>query len=250
MTKPRLYAVHFEGEGPNSAYYDRMARVLDFTSRRHCPDWDIEIERIGSAASVYSNQHMHSHISNTHKLDYWNRHIQAASEGDRVLLIDGDMMIINPIDEVWTLDFDIVYTTKRHKLPFNGGVVFVRVSEKLKRFMADWWALNLRLLNSPGEHSKFRKQFGGMNQASFGALLPKIQTEYGLKLQAIPCAEWNCEQSAWERFNPRTVRIVHIKSGLRKAIFGRGPIEPYLTPMIDMWKGLEKEALLVGAVAR
>ncbi len=243
MNRPELVAVYFDGAGPNSAFYARMARVLQYTAGLHCPDWKINIQRIGSTASTYGVDGNHSHVSNTHKLDYWNRAVQAAEDGTPMLLIDGDMMILNSLDEIWLRDFDMAYTVKNAKLPFNGGVVFLRVSSHVKRFMAEWWDRNLSFLNDPVKHQWWRSKYGGMNQASFGSMLPEIQNVYGINLVALPCAEWNCEQSAWSTFDPKFTRIVHIKSGLRKAVFSRGPVTSQVAPLVEIWNRMEQYAI-------
>ncbi len=240
MSNPKLFAVYFPGDGPNSAFYARMAKVLDYTASRHCQNWTVDVRLI--QPGKYSNQHTHSHISNTHKLDHWNRFVQECADGDRVLVMDGDMMILRGLDDIWDREFDLAYTSKRAKLPFNGGILFLRVSEKTRRFMQAYWDKNMELLAAPQKHAPFRAKFGGMNQAAFGALLPELETTFGLQVLEIPCAEWNCEQSSWPKFDPKFTRIVHVKSGLRKAIFGRGPIEPPLVPLIEVWKGLERES--------
>jgi len=244
---PKLFAVYFPGDGPNSAFYERMAKVLDYTAHRHCSNWQIDVRLIDPGK--YSNQHQHSHISNTHKLDHWNRFVLGCADGDRVLLMDSDMMILRGLDEIWSQDFDIAYTSKNAKLPFNGGVLFLRVSAKTKLFMQAYWDKNMELLNDRNLHAKHRAKCGGMNQAAFGALIPEvvtpkssaIETPWG-KLVAIPCRDWNCAQGDWAKYTPESTRIVHVKSGLRKAIFGRGPIEPHLTPLIDIWRSLERES--------
>jgi len=246
--KPRLFACYFQGDGPNSAFYERMAKVLEFTATRHCPDWEIDIRR--TDPGKYSNQHTHSHTSNTHKLDHWNRFVQESTDGDRILLMDGDMMILRGLDDIWERDFDLAYTNKRAKLPFNGVILFLRSSEKTRRFMQAYWDKNMELLAAPQKHAPFRAKYGGMNQAAFGALLPEIETTFGLKLIGLPCTEWNCEQSAWPTFDPSFTRIVHIKSGLRKAVFGRGMADGTMIPIIEVWKRLERESEAARTVHR
>lgn len=243
MKAPILFADYFDGGGPNAPFYERMIRVLEYTARKHCPDWSVETQRLDPAEG-YGASAIHSHVSNTHKLDYWNRRVQAADDGDRILLIDGDMMILRSIDDIWQKDFDLCYTTKRSpKLPFNGGVLFLRVSPAVKRFMAAYWERNIEFLRDQAMHVRFRSKFGGMNQAAFGSLLHEIKPNFGLNLVEVPCAEWNCEQSAWPTFNPNVTRIVHIKSALRKAIFGRiSGYDGFLEPLIQIWRGLEREA--------
>jgi len=239
--RPRLEAVWFKGEGPNGASYERLARVLEYTASVHCRNWDVHIHHVSMNVN-YKTNGIHSHISNTEKLIHWARAIERAEDGAEVLLMDADMMILRPIDDIWDLKFDMAYTTKNAKLPFNGGVVFVRVNAHTKTFMAAWIDANMQLIASPADHAKWRHKFGGMNQAAFGLLLPRIH-DYKVHLIEIPCKEWNCEQSAWHTYNPAFTRIVHIKSGLRRAVMAKGShIETELLPLVHRWRELEKEA--------
>lgn len=56
------------------------------------------------------------------------------------------------------------------------------------------------------------------------------------------------EDSAWESFDPRKTRIVHVKSALRRAIFD-GKAEDMARPgvqrLVEVWKGLEAQCMEV-----
>lgn len=239
--RPRLESVYFRGEGPSGHQYGRLARVLEYTASIHCRNWDVHIRQIAMNVDYQTNG-IHSHVSNTEKLIHWNRIVQDAPDGVEMLLMDADMMILRPIDDIWERPFDMAYTTKRAKLPFNGGVIFLRVSDRTKTLMAAWLAANMELIQSPKAHETWRKKYGGMNQAAFGALLPRIRTEFGVDLIELACAEWNCEQSAWHTYRPEFTRIVHVKSGLRRAVLGKGVIDAQMIPLVQRWHQLEKEA--------
>jgi hypothetical protein len=238
MTPPRLISKWF-GDNPQFA---RMARVLEFTGRRHCPDWSIEVERIVPAPR-HSPLGIPSHAHNTMKMDVWTMAIAASEDGDRVLLIDSDTMILRPLDDVWAQDFDLAYTVKlTERFPFNSGVVFLRVGPAVRRFADAWQQENARLLDHPQEHQRWRAKFGGINQAALGAMLTQgLVAELGLRIVQLPCREWNCEDTSWGAFTP-TTRIVHLKSALRRAIFGLGPTQPRLRPLVGLWRQLEREA--------
>lgn len=253
----RLESVYFVGTGPVGAQYARLARVLEHTARRHCPDWQIAVRGIHPVSKRESRLGIHSHVSNTHKLESWHETMQSAQDGDEVLLIDADTMILQPLDAVWSHDFDVAYTVKgdgRTRLPFNGGVLFVRVSDRTKRFMAAYWAKNLEFLGDATKHRLYRETYGGMNQAAFGALLPPRHhhQDYGrvtlpafdVTLLELPCREWNAEQSAWAHVDSAT-RIVHVKSGLRRAIFhGQPPAQ--LQALVKMWTRFDAEVTAKG----
>lgn len=247
MDQPRLEACYFPNPDPAKALvYERLAAVLGYTARRHCPDWAINVERLDGitfkSAAKTSNP---SHEWNTQKLEFWNRQIQAAPDGARILLIDGDTYVAKSLDDVWSIDFDLAYTIRNGggtALPFNGGVVFVRVCPSTRAFMQKWWETNLRFLGDPDAHRRWRLKYAGINQASFGFMLERVQ--HGLDIHKLRCAEWNlCE---WDAFDHESARIVHVKSGLRRAVFSLRPaswVHPKVRDLARVWMRIEKEML-------
>lgn len=229
---PRLIACHFGDRD-----WTRMAAVLAHTAREHCPGWDVQIEAITPVPHV-SALGMPSHVANTQKMEHWFDRAMAAPDGTPVLCIDADTMIVQPIDAVWDRVFDLAYTTKVSRFPFNSGVVFLRMSEPVRDFLAIWMHENRRMLGDQVHHQVWRAKYGGINQASLGyALESKLAS--GLRLAQLPCVEWNCEDSAWDRANAST-RIVHVKSGLRKAALrGRRGATPAIRRLADQWRALD-----------
>jgi hypothetical protein len=238
--KPRIESLWF-GDGK----YARMAKVFEATARRHCPGWDINVRKVDQIPIPAHRASVQGHIANTQKLEDWNQIVQDAPDGARIPLIDADTAIVNPIDDIWDLDFDIAYTTKRSTFPFNLGVIFVRVSAPARAFFAAWTAENRHMLQKKVVHREYRQRFGGINQASFGRTLetPAVR---GVNLLGIPCVEWNCEDSSWERFDPERTRIVHVKSALRRAIFDGTAADlakPGVARLAEMWKGIEADCM-------
>lgn len=225
-------------ESPYFGDYDRLARVLEHTARHHCPNWAVNVYRIDPTPLKAHRRAQNSHIANTQKMESWNDVIQAAPDGDRILLIDADTFFTNPIDDIWDRGFDLAYTNKDSRFPFNSGVIFVRVSPRTKRFFADWAEVNRNMLIDADRHLPWRAKFGGINQAAFGQML---ETNHGLDMLTLPCQEWNCEDSAWADFDPATTRIVHVKSALRAAVFGNYKRRPGVARLADLWKELEDE---------
>lgn len=238
--KPRIESLWF-GEGS----YERMAKVFEATARRHCPGWDINVRKVDQIPIPAHRAAVQGHIANTQKIEDWNGIVQAAPDGARILLIDADTFLVNPIDDIWDLDFDIAYTTKRSTFPFNLGMVFVRATVSAKQFFAAWTTENRHMLQKKAIHRQYRERFGGINQASFGRTLetPAVR---GVNLVGIPCSTWNCEDSSWEGFDPARTRIVHVKSALRRAIFDNdreAMARPGVSRLVEMWNRLEAKCL-------
>lgn len=247
--------------------YERLARTLEYTARQHCPGWDVTVERLDEAAlpPLVPASGNPSHVWNTWKLDWWRDRVLGAPDGARVLLIDGDTFVTRPLDPIWDLDFDVAYTlrakyekvrglagvrTRGGGIPFNAGVIFLRVSERTRAFMRSWSETNLRFLRDAQEHEPWRKVYAGINQAALGYLLE--QGEHGCHIAELPCAEWNLVE--WGLYEPEVTRIVHVKSSLRRATFampGAARSERYLQ-LSKLWerteRSMKKRAAPVAAV--
>jgi len=246
----RLYACFFPLAGQRK--YIRMARVLEYTARKHCPGWDVRVEQIAPVESVGERvkiRHLtgklgsrHGLRTNTDKRGDGVRFGEGCQDGDEIMLVDADTMVMRPLDPVWDLEFDVAYTVKElcPRLPINGGVVPLRVNERSRAFMRQWLAVNDRLYVNPVEHKRWRDSYGGMNQAALGYMLetgdmPACQL---LELQA---AEWNsCHERTWR--HAHDARIVHVKSALRRSVFARPSPDPAVRALSEEWKRLEVEA--------
>jgi hypothetical protein len=239
--RPLLAACYF---GP--AQFERMAAVLRHTALKHCAGWDVRVERI-TPSTHHSPFGVASHTTNTQKLDWWAEVVATASDAQQILLIDGDTIVLRPLDEIWLQAFDIAYTMREPdaRYPFNGGAVFLRVNDRTRLFMRAWRDQNLRLLRSPAEHQVWKRTYGGCNQAALGSLL-ELGTVRALRvgLFEIPCAEWNCEDSSWARelAAPGQARVLHIKSRLRHTVFRQMGADRALEPLARLWREAEKES--------
>lgn len=236
MTPPTLLATHF-GDGEHGDMYTRLARVLTHTARAHCFGWDIRVERI-EPPSYRSAMGNRSHVWNTQKLAWWRDRVFEAQDGARLLLIDGDTAILRSLDPVWSLDFDIAYTVRERGLPLNGGVVFLRVSDRTREFVRSWWEHNVRFLGDAALHQPWARKYAGINQSALGCVLETVA--HGCHLVQLGCREWNA--CSPELYSPGVTRILHIKSRLRRATFGTEPAAPNMADPIRLWHGLEASA--------
>ena len=151
-------------------------------------------------------------------------------------------MILRPLNAVWDLPFDVAYTVRPRLLPLNAGVVFVRVSDRVRAFMTAWRDENRRMLTDTQHHQVWRRRYGGINQAALGAVLESPRTD-GLAITPLPCSEWNCEDSTWRAYDPDVTRIVHLKSQLRIALFHGGSGGQEVRRLVTLWRALERAAL-------
>ncbi len=239
--KPRLEACYF-GTGDQGERYERLARVLEHTALEHCRGWTVDVVRLSQEQlePYRPASGKDSHVWNTWKLEHWVRRILDAPDGAQVLLIDGDTAILRPLDPIWDHGFDIAYTAReRNRLPLNGGVVFVRVSDRTRHFMREWLATNMTFLHDNLAHTPWRRAYAGINQSALGYLFEKV--DHGCEILKLPCSEWNCVE--WDRYAPDRTRVLHVKSGLRRAVFdlpGAGH-KPVIVRLVKLWKALERD---------
>lgn len=236
MTPPRLIACHFNGR----EWY-RMATVLAHTARQHCPEWDVIVEAI-TPKEMYSSLGVPGHVANTQKMAYWHAHVMAAADGDRLLLIDADTFITNPLDAIWDRAFDVAYTVKPRagSYPFNGGVVFLRISDRVKAFVTAWRRRQEELLTAKTHRERWLRTYGGVGQAGLGYTIEDFRER--VSVVGIPCREWNCEESGWPHFDPAVTKIVHVKGQLRLRILRRYVGDADVERLAKIWHGLEASA--------
>ena len=229
--------------------------MLEFTARKHCPTWDLQITALEPTIPECASQNP-SHGWNTVKLDWWVKAVLDAPDGTELLLIDADTVILQPLDELWTMPFELMYTVRDLGLPFNGGVVGIRVSPAVRAFMLAWQAENARMVTDRVHHEYWRRLYGGINQASFGRLLARydpcpcevcaargdgLPELPNVGMLALPCNEWNLVR--WDAFRSLHVRILHIKSRLRRAVFAPEGPPPSMAHLSAVWHTIEQEML-------
>ena len=225
--------------------YERMARVFLATAQQHCPDWKINLRNVGVRDLDRHPRALISHVANTQKMEEWNEIVQRAPNGSRLLLVDADTFFTRGITDVWRTRFDIAYTVKDSRFPFNSGVVFVRANLRVKAFFRAWTEINSEMLLDARSHSPWRQKYGGINQAAFGRML-ESDAARKVRIIGLPCQEWNCEDSSWANFDPERTRIVHVKSALRRAIFSGCVLsarKPGVAAMADLWRQHEARCL-------
>lgn len=236
---PHLHTANFPSAHSNDAWYARLERVLLYSVAVYCPGWTVSVDR-EAPAPCYSAQYHRGHEFNTQKDDSWRRAVQAAPDGAQLMLIDVDAVVLGPLDGIWDRSFDVAYTVHRSTIagpPFNSGVLFVRVSPAVKAFFDAWNRETHRLLLDPQAHEPLRRVYRGIHQSALGSLMERGATA-GIDLQPVPCDEWNCDP-AFDEFSD-TTKVLHIKSGLRRAVFlgNRG-----YSDLVAVWRGMERAAI-------
>jgi len=245
---PALVSCYF-----GNTTWPRQAAVLRLSAARQCPDWQIEITELPPPTMQQGTRT--GDTANTQKLEHWAHRVEYAADGEELLCIDADTVIVRSLDAIWAQPFDLAYTTKplvRGGFPFNSGVVFLRVNPVTRWFMSKWAAENRELYyRDRKRHNDLRTTYGGMNQAALGSLLEqRVFQASGMRVLELPCAEWNCEDSGWATFDPDVTRVLHVKAALRSTVLGPPTMpNPVTLRAATYWKALDREARGVEARA-
>lgn len=220
-----------------------MARVLDYTARLHNPGWEVHVDEIDAL-----REYVHLNRSaNALKLAAWQEIVDDVPDDTHLLLMDADMVVMHPLDVVWASEFDIAFTVRpdrmhgQTRIPLNGGFVAMRTSHIVREFFRAWQAMSARMTKDTQLHQRWRSRFGGQNQAALGAMFESPEFKR-LHVNWLPCDRYNACEPEW-REHWQTAKTLHLKSGLRQALFD--PLakpEPHLKPIVAHWLELEKAA--------
>lgn len=236
----RILSVYFVFDKSN--LYDRLARVWEYSAKKHNPDARVELKE--APPLERDGRRKDSWNYNDYKLQIWVEELKKSDEP--TIVMDADMLVIGDMSGMFDQDFDICYTARtktRSRFAFNGGVLAFRPSAKVFGFLERWAKQDAYMYANPAMHMPFRTRYGGMNQASFGYMLER--DKHGLKIVSEPCLKYNLCDEEWHCINDET-KAIHIKGNLRRAVFG-APLKPganlteKLLPCYNIWKRYEWE---------
>jgi hypothetical protein len=189
-------------------------------------------------------------ISNTVKINDWIK-IMEQYPDDYIVFMDCDMLVLKDLSPVFEKDFDVAVT--KHSigsLPYNGGVVFVKNTQKAKAFMKLWADVNTKMFKDHTYHAKYIKKYAGMNQAAFGAVINEYTDRFYFDKEKhndtqahvlnIPCSIYNLCRGYWPAVNNDSY-VVHIKSELRQACLWDRPSKE-TEACYKLWKKYEAMA--------
>lgn len=221
--------------------YRRMAHVLMRTLATHCPYATVDIQElpgphlrgIGSDPRVWM-------AANSDKLAYWVERVRALPSYSLAMLVDCDLYVRRDFyEDVWTKPFDVALCRKLHavRMPYNGGVVFLRINGRSVAFMNRWLETNSYLRANARIHRKWRLTHGGMNQAALGLLLSRGHHARVIDIDAavVNC----CDEVLWKDY--RDSAIVHVKGDLRRQLFGTMRETDLTAPILSEWRTLEAQ---------
>lgn len=202
--------------------YARLFDVWDKSVRASNPDAIIDTLKVDAPA--WDGSQKASYFSNNYKMQLWVDYLKKVD--DDVIFMDCDMVVLKPLKSAFESDFDIgLVTVGRGYAPYNGGVVFVRNSEKARAFMDVWRRVDQELFEDEVEHRQWGAKYAGQNQAALGKMIETGDTA-GAKIKEFPSMEWNAVDPDWNKINAKNCRVIHIKSKLRKICLGEERLVP------------------------
>ena len=121
--------------------------------------------------------------------------------------------------------------------PYNGGVLFVRPNERSLEFFKIMLDINNQMLADKTMHDPYRRAYAGINQAAFGYMMENHNGLCGM-LQ-LNCSTWNACDNTWLDYGDH-VKMIHIKSALRRYCLRDRPIPDEYLFLVEMWEKYEK----------
>ncbi|OGI16415.1 MAG: hypothetical protein A2Z52_01715 [Candidatus Moranbacteria bacterium RBG_19FT_COMBO_42_6] len=175
---------------------------MEQSIKRFMPDVNLIVKRVEPAEK--SNKTW----DNLTKLKHWSE----IEDKDPYVLLDCDMFFRGHITTAFEKDFDIGITKRTSGTPpINVGVVFVRPSEKTKRFFVEWHNTALFLMGNREIFLPLHKKYKAICQPAFGHLLENGKLDY-LNIKYFPCAIYNACEDDWKDRIRKKVKGVHLKT--------------------------------------
>lgn len=216
---------------PQSNVYERLIRVFLYSLHKNMPNAEPEVYLLPFPAP--EDRRFQAQIL---KQRYWTE--LALQQTEDYIILDLDMIIMGDLSEAFNYDFDIAYTNRKlHRKPLNGGMIFCRQSQKTKDFWNEW------LRNCEGAYiDKKTQNRNNLECKGFAqsALWYTINNcSFPINIKALPCLEYNACDEEWFNIDYSKIKAIHIKSRMRKALFG--PKQAPDPKVFDLWRKLEEE---------
>lgn len=235
----KIVSVQFDYAGLQR--YKRLSEVFAYSVKKNCPNAELILKKV-KAPEIKKKLRSKSFASNTLKLKLWLEVLKSTTED--VVFMDCDMLILKDISSAFIGDFDIGYTKRTgSRIPYNGGVVFVKNTAASIKFIELWKKINDKMYNDYSFHKSYRNKYAGMNQAAFGYIMET--GGYKAKLKAFSCDVWNSCIENWPKINEET-KIIHIKGTLRRTVLMNSSINSSrFRRAVILWRNMAIDAGLI-----
>ncbi|MDP3767154.1 MAG: hypothetical protein Q8S13_03990 [Dehalococcoidia bacterium] len=174
------------------------------------------------------------------KLAAWEAGLTTCANGDRVAFLDADTIALRALDGAFARPFDVAHTLHAgRRWSVNSGVVFARVSDRVRAWIADWRALAEWILTDPDRVQRAVDRWGAADQAALVAALRLHDGYDGLVVAQARGEVWNEE---WESADFSNVAIWHLKGLLPVLVEGQeiGAADPRHA-IVQRWRTVAQE---------
>lgn len=209
----KIICNHFGDES-----FGRMAEALKRSVEQNSPD--AEFVEIVTGRPEEQPGLLRHYTDNHEKLCFWRDAFNSLDDGDEVVLMDADTIVLGDLSPAFGEPYDIGWTWRPGRLPVNSGVVYLRCNDRSRAFMDAWVRRDTQLMNHRGLADHGRRKYGGANQASFMWLITHGGGQDIADCHALMCKHWNSVDQTWCDFDEKHTRVLHIKSRLRDACIG------------------------------
>lgn len=230
----KYYTQVFADAGPQ---YARMAKILQRSAL--CHGVSVTINVIQDTDEELEGKLYGTYYQNCRKAKHHNDLIQRHADGDTVVLLDADMLVLQPLtaqllEGLGDNDIGLTYRPAHHRFIFNSGFVATRVSSLTKQLHQAWTDRATAMVREPKLYHRYKQRYGGLNQASLGSLLEEPEWEH-VTIAGLTTGEWNAVPLEHPLAAEKS-RVVHLLGVLRKYCLGNScPASHYLYPLVQTW---------------
>lgn len=191
----------------------RLCRAFEYSAKANT---DAEVVLMETTRPPETRNYRRTFKDNTLKLGLWSNYVNFAEDGDRIVLMDCDTLVLRDVFDAFdTADFDVAYTVRNSNCRINAGVVFINVNDASREFMRRWVQINGELMDNLNRLTELAKTYAGVNQSAIAVLLKDYAGN--CRFHELPCAKWNNVDQTWESFDDSTY-VLHIKGALRELL--------------------------------
>jgi hypothetical protein len=200
---------------------ERLVRGLERSARENSPDTPLTVRRVELAVG--------DEREFVHKAEAWRDEVNGSPDGDVIVMIDADCLVLKSLAAIESADFDIAHAPRRRGYRYNLGVLAVRVSRGTREFMSAWAEMTALNEFIPRHRDECDKKWGSTDQAAFADLLPGSELTIG----ELEDDAWNLCQD-WERLSERT-RILHFRGRCSRRLL-KGDFDGYPDGMCEQFR--------------
>lgn len=212
--------------GKENAYH-RLVKVLEHTWQENA-GIPLEVHRI--KAPEVGRRHR-SFYSNTRKLEIWQERFDQDT-----IFVDADMLCLRDPSIGFDMIDDVGITDRSGNFPINGGVMFMKYTQRGREFMDRFQEINDRMLVEKDFHKKWQAKYAGINQSAIGYLIENEFQDYDLLPEKFNlCDGWDSWRGAY---------LIHVKGNLRIWCLRRRYRSRQRNPYDDLilyWRGIEEK---------